>query len=196
MSFELFKVTKKGLTINTHEVLMHPPFLTIYKRDTSATKGIALKEFFYIYMTINIKSSLVNKGYSPKVLSKKAIKHIHMPDGWQPDDSIVIASKLYSYLTEGMQGRNFKSILRTFNNSDVIINKMNDTLEEFILKDELTKVEIADASHTLKDLMTLATSIPATIEKLNQSKKLASDESEDIRTARGGADITSSMEPR
>ena len=83
----LFKVEGK-VVVPTTETLMTEPFKTIWERDESEHKGVAMTEFAYIeFMESHLKSNPF-AGYDREKRHSAILENKKLPEDWKPDEEV------------------------------------------------------------------------------------------------------------
>ena len=83
----LFKITDSVVYPN-EETLLIEPFKTLWERDNSPKKEVALKELTYVeFMSSQLKSNPY-RGYRDEVRHKVLKKNLIGDENWEPDDMV------------------------------------------------------------------------------------------------------------
>lgn len=156
----LFEIQDRIVYPNA-ETLLVEPFKSIWDRDKSPNKEIALKELAYIEFVSSVKKSNPYKGYEEAARIKKVKEDIIKDEDWVADDLIYKGLKrIKEFQTEGSLTYQYymankkaaENMIDFFNNVD--INERNDKGYPVWKPADLTRA-IKDASSTLSTLKDL-----------------------------------------
>lgn len=98
----LFQIKGSKVYPNT-ETLLIEPFKSIWERDTSEHKVVAIKEFSYIEFMASVKISNPYRGY-PTESRDELLRKEYFHKDWEPDDLIISGiQKIDQFQTEGSE---------------------------------------------------------------------------------------------
>jgi len=197
---DYFKLTDKGLKIEDDTFALFPDFNDLYKRDSDKRKNTAYKELTYIFIMADYRSPGIRKGYTGKRLSNYAKQFAKLNDDWKPDRVIYNCIDVYIAERDGVVTSIYKSILAGFFTSKKSIDFLNDMIANKVdsLQEndtDLSKELVQALTSSVKELISLSTSIPENIAKLEDIIKKVNSEQKDKRLGRGNITITNSMIP-
>ena len=92
---KLFKKEGYNLTI-ADEALLLKPFKTIWKRDRTKGKDVAIQELGYVYFMEDPRSDYVSQFQDKEVRDEKIREGEGIPVDWKPDDKVKAAMQFYS----------------------------------------------------------------------------------------------------
>ena len=123
----LFQIQDKVVYPNP-ETLLVEPFKTIWERDTTKNKAIAIQEFSYIeFMTSMLKSNPF-RDYHEDIKDEKVRENVIKEENWEPDELVFEAMEMINKLqTEGSTSYQYwmankkaaEKIIDFFNNFDM-----------------------------------------------------------------------------
>ena len=170
----LFTVTN-GIAHPNVETLLIEPFKTIWERDTSEDKSVAIKEFTYIELMSSKKKSNPYAGYSDEDRHLKLVENIFHNE-WTMDHTVELAlakivefqeeaSPTYSYYISALEAMNkMKQFFRDFD-----LNARNP--KGFLLyKPKDITSAIADTDKVLHNLNTLKEKVEQEIFEMTKTK--------------------------
>lgn len=178
----LFKVEGKAVIPHT-ETLLIEPFKTIWERDTTPDKVVAMDEFKYIEFTKSMLRTNPYGGYNEDK-KEEIIKEqcVHMKD-WQPDELVLKAqewmiefqtnaSETYTYYMAAKKGaEEMKTFFLTFSMNEVNIKTGNPVYKP------------ADITRALKDTNDV-------LQRLDSMKKKVEEEIFEVTKRRGEKTIS------
>jgi hypothetical protein len=196
---KFFKITVDGLVIRREEVIIYKELAKILERDRGSAgdsqgrkKQQALKEFKYMYMYCHPESTPNRNGLTDKDKHKESVKLAGLPEGWTPDNDILLAMRVYekelaSTLSLNMI-RNARKAAASINKTlDVLVKKLDQSI------DGITPETDTDALATIikssNMIMDLLTEIPEKVLKLEKAEKQLFTEIATDDKKRGGDDI-------
>jgi len=169
----LFDLKDRVVSITT-EALLIPEFKKIWDRDKAKDKEKAIKEFSYIYFSIDFKSPYVQSadaGLAQDIVAKDFMKNAR----YKPDKDVVAAIDKYKELQETPSMRLLKAALKTVSNLTNYLETVN--LHE---RDKNDK-----PIYKPNDLTSALKSIGPVIESLNKVKEQVEREVAQSATLRG-----------
>lgn len=152
----LFTVENSVAIPNT-ETLLIEPFKTIWERDKTKDKEVALKEFTFIELMSSKKKSNPFSGYSDDIRFEKLRDSLFYED-WEPDNLVEQclakidefqkeASPTYSYYMSVLEAaEKMKSFFRSFD-----INEVNDRGQRIWKPKDITSAMV-DTERVLQNL--------------------------------------------
>ena len=157
----LFKVQDRIVIPNT-ETLLLEPFKTIWERDESTDKEVAMAEFKYIEFTTSMMSTNPYAGYDETVKEKKVIEDCIFMEDWKPDEFVMgaigemnrflkDASTTYNYY---MSAKKAAEKMRHFFNTFDINEKNAKTLNPIYKPRDITSA-LKDTADVLQRLDTM-----------------------------------------
>lgn len=178
----LFQVEGKAVIPNT-ETLLIEPFKTIWNRDTTPDKVVAMDEFKYIEFTTSMLKTNPYAGYNEDKKAEVIIEQcVHM-ENWQPDELILQAqervrafqddaSPTYSYYMAAKRGA---EEMKTF--------FLNFSMNEVNLKTGNPVYKPVDITRALKDTNDV-------LQRLDSMKKKVEQELFEVTKRRGEKTIS------
>jgi hypothetical protein len=140
-------------------ILLVKEFKTIWNSDKSKSKEIALKEFAYIYLKNDFKSSYRN-AYVKAELVDKLKEDLSLSSDWEPSKDVLLAEKKYNDL---QITKSLKALISAETALEQVITYFNDF--------DVTKIDEERRSGAIKQLMDNIKSIDETVGKLESAKK-------------------------
>lgn len=190
---ELFRITKGNvLEIDDINILLVKEFADVYKRDKSANKKIAFEELKYIQLMCSPNSPYVKRGLSGDELHRRVMENINL-DHWTPDDVVETAISFYKIEGMGIVTKLLISMLNSFNNSNKIIDKINDINKRDLNKPNITDEEIETLLKRQVTLTDVSGKISVQIEKLDKIIEQSKLEQKKKTRVKAGGELTSSM---
>lgn len=158
---KLFKY--EGYTVSVEpEALMLIPFKTLYDRDKSEFKSLAMQELAYIYFMADPRSDY-QYLVDDEVRSVEVIQALGMPEGWEPDDAVDRAMTFY---------KSFKPISAgLLEDTRFVVNKLRCELRnmDFNERDDKGK-----PVHTLQSITATLKQIPSLAKDLDEAERTLS----------------------
>ena len=200
----LFVMNNNGeLTFNRVALLQHPLVKKIYKRDRGGVivgdsegrnKERAKAEVMYAWWIVNTNSPGNQKGLEGNELIKYAKKQVGLPDEWTPDELVE------QWVAEYRDMHKDDIVVNTINviiESLKFVHSMNNTLIKNIREaaKNASATDFATIVDNQNSLMKLVKDVPDTIEKFKQSMIKLYEEEKVKKIAKGGIQVTSSMNP-
>jgi len=146
----LFKVEGK-VVMPTTEALITEPFKTIWERDDSEHKGVAMTEFAYIeFMESHLKSNPF-AGYERNKRHVAILENKNLPEDWQPDEFVCGGQAwMKAFMTDGSE--TFTYYLSVRNGAEKL-KKFFDTfdMDERNPKSFMPVWKPADITRSMKD---------------------------------------------
>lgn len=158
----------------------------------------AKKEFAYIYNMLHPDSPFAS--LEAALRSKRLKEELFYEEEWSPDAIVCAAMNLYEELITTASVRVLRTLRRTLNTTDGIIQKVIDDVQKRVDTNEHTKMYTNRVGTTttgvsmimddLNQLIKLSNQIPAVLETINkQEEKVASEKAANGRT-KGGKTIS------
>lgn len=203
MAIQLFNIINGKISLARPEIGLIKEFAAILHRDRGSEgdadgrkKYMAMKEFFYIYLTSDYSSPLINKGYSGKELSKYAIVEAQLPMTWKEDDIIKAAIKKYKELNFDIKGELITELLLLFRGNYKRVTALREAVDKLLEKPDLTRSEAENIAQLQEKIFAIAASTPGKIKSL----QIAIKDSESIdmgekKEMRGGGEVPESADP-
>lgn len=162
----LFKITDNVVYPN-EETLLIEPFKTIWERDDSPKKEVALKEFTYIeFMSSQLKSNPY-RGYRESARDSILKKNIIQDENWIPD--ILIREAIEKI--EDFQ-RNGSTSYSLYKKAIAAKEKLEDFFDDFNLKEKTDKgaylLKPKDITGALLDLDKVIVNLESLKEKIEK----------------------------
>lgn len=162
----LFKITDSVVYPN-EETLLIEPFKTIWERDDSPKKEVALKEFTYIeFMSSQLKSNPY-RGYRESARDSILKKNIIQDENWIPD--ILIREAIEKI--EDFQ-RNGSTSYSLYKKAIAAKEKLEDFFDDFNLKEKTDKgaylLKPKDITGALLDLDKVIVNLESLKEKIEK----------------------------
>jgi len=196
---KLFTYKNFEVKVN-NEIIHYEEFNDILKRDKSAKKEQAIKEFSYIYHSCDLNSIAVLKGFNRKETFEYARKNSNLDVKWTEDDLIEKAKDKYIELNGNLQLNMFITISRVFRNMEKAIAGLDEELAFRLekLKKE-TLIESVDIDNKKEDinfilsklekLTDLADKIPDRLKAVKTAELNAINENKKQDIMRGGKNV-------
>jgi len=195
---DYFELTDNGIKVIDETFALYNDFNTLWKRDKTSGKTLALKELTYIFYVCDYRSPGLKRGEKGKHLYAGAKVFAKLPITWVSDE--IVNSCISTYINErnGIQTMNYISLLKAFGTSNRAIELIDDMIAE-----KLDQIKESDAEKTgdlvkaltssIKELLSLGVDIPDKINKLEKVKQQAFAEQKTKNKGRSGINITASM---
>jgi hypothetical protein len=155
---------------------------------------IAYKELAYCWWIGWYDSPGNQQGLTGVKLENDARTRLQMPSTWKPHKDIYSLIYIIKDSTESPVVKAMQALRRAFTNSDIIINKISDRIEQ-LLNDTITPEIISQILAYQKDLMNIASDIPKRIATLRIAEDTVRREQKEIVLAKGDKVVTESMIP-
>lgn len=161
----LFDIKDRAV-IPYEETLLVEPFKSIWERDKSPNKELAMKEFAYIEFSASALKTNPFREYSDKVREGVIIQNVFGKEDWKPDALVKKGIEFIEEVqTEGSVGyRYWKSnrqaaeqVLEFLKTVD--LTELNEKTGNPLYKPREILTSIADAEKTLKALDSLKTRV-------------------------------------
>lgn len=149
-----------NIILKDKSLLLIKEFKKIWNDDSSKTKDKALKEFAYIYLKNDFKSSYRN-AYSKDEISDKLKTALSLPINWKPTKDIIQAEEVYNNL---QTTKSLKALMA----AEIALEQVTKYFTEFDItkfKEENVKAE------AVKKLMANIKDIDEVTGKLEAAKK-------------------------
>lgn len=164
----------------------------LYNRDKSKDKTRYIQECIVIYYLGDPKSPAKQSGLSDGECLKMAIEQADLPKSYIPDILVLRLIKRYYEENIGEAGRVVENIIKTLHNTNLAVTSMNSILNEK-LNTGLTESDLPNVLAMMANISKIAGDLPSTFKKLEEAKQNLMYEIE-TQTARGGGNVTSSMD--
>lgn len=164
----------------------------LYNRDKSKDKTRYTQECIVIYYLGDPKSPARQSGLSDGESLKMAIEQADLPKSYIPDVLVLRLIKRYYEENIGEAGRVVENIIKTLHNTNLAVTSMNSILNEK-LNTGLTESDLPNVLAMMANISKIAGDLPSTFKKLEEAKQNLMYEIE-TQTARGGGNVTSSMD--
>lgn len=92
---EIFEITGH-IVRPTSAILLIKPFKTLWSRDSTKGKVVAMQELAYIEFMVSKKKTNPYKGYEDSIREGKIIQGVIVKKGWKPDKVVKEAIDIYS----------------------------------------------------------------------------------------------------
>lgn len=164
----------------------------LYNRDKSKDKTRYIQECIVIYYLGDPKSPAKQSGLSDGECLKMAIEQADLPKSYIPDVLVLRLIRRYYEENIGEAGRVVENIIKTLHNTNLAVTSMNSILNEK-LNTGLTESDLPNVLAMMANISKIAGDLPSTFKKLEEAKQNLMYEIE-TQTARGGGNVTSSMD--
>lgn len=212
----IFKVEGGFLVLAKEEIRGVKEFKVLLERDKGSEgdadgrkKLHAFKEFYYIYLTCDFKSYLVNGGYTEKEIHLKAVKGAGLPEGWKADAAIKAAMAVYTEIQED-ETPTATFLIKTIQGvrmgtkvMQVAINAMEATLDLMSSPKEGETPNLSDLllntdnlAKQLEIINKMANAFPKTLKTLEELQDKITKEKSGKQLARGGEEIGNRADPK
>lgn len=165
---KLFKFEDYKLVI-TEEALLIKDFASIWKRDRSVDKKVAIMELGYIYFLVDPRSDysfIMDENEKSETIKKQE----GLPQKWKPDELVKSAIKTYSFLTQTTSSLMLHDVRSAV-----------DKLRVFIRELDLSETDKNDKpKYTLNSYTSALAGMPDLIEKLVKIEKIVNEELEEV----------------
>lgn len=144
------------------EALMLIPFKTLYDRDKSESKSVAMQEMAFIYFMGDPRSDyqyIVDK----EVRAKEIITGLGMPDGWEPDEAVIRAITFYESFKPMSAG--------LLEDTRYVVSKLRKELREMDFNERDDK---GKPVHTLQSITSTLKQIPSLARDLDEAERTLS----------------------
>lgn len=157
----LFDMDKEGKLTISPEAYSLLPFKTIWERDKSPDKNIALKELAFVFFYCDIKS---NYMITPELDRANEIrKDIGLPNNWKFDKKVEDAVNYYNEHSKSIIAKLYEASLKSANDVAEYLNNTKDLLTE---RDDKNK-----PVYTISAITTGLKSIPIIMRDLKAAYK-------------------------
>lgn len=205
MAIKLFTLKDGDIVINKIEILTIPTFRKILTRDKGSKgdadgrkKLFAFKEFAYIYHMADYKSTPNSAAYSRSKAHKYALTVTGLPDNYKPDSVVLKAIEYYKKEQFSLPRQTINNLTRAYGMVNNIVDKLTNTLQKWIDKDELTVDEAKSVLNTIELLIEQGNKLPSLTQKLNLAvRELERLEEKELRDKVKGTDeyVPNSADP-
>lgn len=189
----LITIDDNGMPVppNTRQ-LIDKDIRELYNRDKSKDKTRYTQECIVIYYLGDPKSPARQSGLSDGESLKMAIEQADLPKSYIPDVLVLRLIRRYYEENIGEAGRVVENIIKTLHNTNLAVSSMNAILNDKLTAG-LTESDLANVLAMMANISKIAGDLPSTFKKLEEAKQNLMYEIE-TQTARGGGNVTSSMD--
>lgn len=164
----------------------------LFRRDKDKDKQRYIQEAIVIYYLGDPKSPARQAGLSDVEALKMAIEQADLPKDYIPDALVLKLITRYYNENIGEAGRTVENILKGIHNTNLMISKVNQLLNEKL--STTTDINgIKEVISLMDEVNDAAGKIPSTIKKLEEAKQNLLYEKE-TEISRGGTIVSSSMD--
>lgn len=201
---KFFKMTDGVLTLNKDEIALHPNIKKILSRDRGGKipgdpdgrlKYYAYREFAYVYFKCDFEAFPAQNGLSDIEAHKYAVREARLEDTYQPDDQVKALMIQYEKEHLSPTKRAIKTLIRVFALNEKVVEKIEQNLTATMDLPTLTRDQINEVLTYQKQLIDIATNVPAQVKKLREAMSLLEEEEKVIQVIRGGEEKPESMDP-
>lgn len=190
----LWRLEKETLVLNLEEILKYDDLAIIYRRDQSADKYMAKREFKYIDFIANRDSYCVENGFSDRESHNFAVEHSGLPKDYKPDKLIVKGVQTSRRLNGGVIEELIDTTIGAFRIDAKIMGKMKKLAQDLFVK-ATTVEDITGIMDLTKAVIDMSSAIPTKVTKLLELKIQYNDsKSKTSNSLRGGGEIANSYE--
>ena len=183
----LFKYEDNKIVVDV-ELRLIPEFRKLIAKDKDRFKKDALKEFAFIYFMYDYKSPYA--VYSEEERFERVKKECELEKEWKVDKTLQEAIDKYLELLETPTVKSLKSLRESLLTSSKVIDVLRKTIEKKVLQDEeIADDNIEEAVTLLDKLLKLGSSLPTTINSLQQLEEKVKAEQSLDKKIRGGGNV-------
>jgi len=202
---DIVRIVQGEVKFQKDELSLIKEFKALFAKDKGSKgdgdgrkKLHTLNLFGIMYWLHHPLSPGIQKGDSGEVLWASALKEFGLHPDWKPSIEFEEASARYAHEinTGSSYIKLYKDLLRSFKLTAKAVELIIDKLETTINGDDLTDDKLTSAIKAIKEIGSIADDLPAKIKKLKESEILALEATKDKPKARGGKDVTYSMDPK
>ena len=166
--------------------------------DSDGRKKLyAFRELMAVYYMADVRSLPRKQGLEGEALLSRIRSLTKLEDDWKPDEKVLSCVRFYKNELEN-QDISFKVLaecISVLRNSLDVLTKINDQLKSELAKPDTTLLDLNQMSATISSVIGLSQKASDEIERLNVTKKKIVMYERNIKRARGGVTVTSSMIP-
>jgi len=199
---KFFKFVDGAIELDKDAIALYPNVKKILARDRGGKvtgdpdgrlKLYAFKEFTYVYFRCDFEAYPAQHGLNEKETHDYAAKQAGLGKDYQPDELVIAFIKQYEkeHLTASKQA--IKSLIRIFALNEKIVEKIEQNLTESLKLPILQPGMITELLTYQKQLIDIATNVPATVKKLREAMNTLEEEEKMKQVARGGEEVLDSM---
>jgi len=203
--FNFIKLVEGEIEIIRDEFLLIPEGLEVIKKDKGGVffgdsegrnKLYAKKQFALAWWIVDVNSPANLAGLTEVEAMRDGITNLGFPDDWTPDGTFTIFLKAYKREYDKYIVTNVvKELLRSFKTTSLSIKKIRKNIDRLLALSELTAEDTKTLLASNKELQSLAGELPKHIRNLKEASEESRIEQKSGRIARGGVQITKSMQP-
>lgn len=199
-----FKMEDGVLTLNKDEIALHPNIKRILSRDRGGKiagdpdgrhKFYAYREFAYVYFKCDFEAFPAQNGLSDIEAHKYAVREARLDENYQPDELVKALIVQYEKESLSPTKRAIKTLIRVFALNEKLVEKIEQNLTATMDLPTLTRDQINEVLNYQKQLIDIATNVPAQVKKLREAMSLLEEEEKVIQVIRGGEEKPESMDP-
>jgi hypothetical protein len=201
---KFFKYIDGVVELDKELIALYPNAKKILSRDRGGKvtgdpdgrlKLYAFKEFTYIYFRCDFEAYPAQHGLTEKEAHLYAAKQSGLGKDYQPDEVVLAFMKQYEdeHLTAAKHA--IKTLIRIFALNEKLVEKIEKNLTSTLELPTMTAPQITELLGYQKQLIEIATSVPATTKKLKEAMNLLEEEERNKETMRGGEEKSSSFDP-
>jgi hypothetical protein len=192
---KLFKFENGVLVLDKSEIALIKEFNAILRRDSNPKKTKAFAEFNYIYQLCDKFSVINQRGLNGKEAELLAKDLSGLDLTYTPDDLVLAAIERYKQLRPSQLESIAKEIRGAFNTSHKVIKAIRQSIEKYLVAEEIKPEDLNNATSALEKLLILSDTIPKRMGALKTIEELIDKEDKDGEVLRGGDEILDSMDP-
>lgn len=201
---KFFKFENGEIVLDKAEIALYSNFKKILSRDRGGRvpgdpdgrlKMYAFREFAYIYFKCDFEAYPSQHGLNEQEAHHYAVQQARLEKNYDPDEVVKAAMRQYEneHLSPGK--KSIKSLIRLFVSNDRIVSKIENNITATLDLPTLTRDQITELLTYQKQLIEIATSVPAQVKKLREAMTLLEEEDKEVKIARGGSEVALSMDP-
>lgn len=188
-----FDINTFEVSLYNDELAMLPCVVEIFKQCDSV--DIAYKELGFAWWIGYYNSPGNQAGLNATQLEVDAKHRLGLPNNWSASKAVYDLAILIKDECDFAAVKPMQALRRAFNNTEKIIDKINERVDELLLQD-ITPELVSNLISYQKDLMNIAADIPKRIETLNKAEAIVKKEAKEVVMARGDKIVTESMIPK
>lgn len=201
---KFFKFIDGAIELDKDSIALYPNYKKILSRDRGGKvpgdpdgrfKYYAFREFAYIYYRCDFEAYPAQHGLTEKEAHTYAIKHSGLAKDYVPDEVVLAAMKQYENEHLSPAKNAIKTLIRVFALNEKLIEKIEINLTTSLELPVLTAPQISELLAYQKQLIEIATNVPATVKKLREAMNLLEEEEKVQQVIRGGEYKPDSMDP-
>jgi len=171
---KIFTYQEGEFYINKKDILFHPTFKEILKRNKGITgdldgrrKLLNLEELKYIWVVADYDSYPNRHGFSDAEAREYAESIAKLHTDWKPDDVVNDAIEVYRDYQADVTKDEIKELLMTFRNNTRIIKIIRLNIKTKLTAPILTPADIKDLLDYQKTLLSIAGDVPKQVALLH-----------------------------